>query len=437
MPQYGTITGTSSSWDATNKILTTTFTGYYAANIETKDQSIVYGIGYTDTSGAYYSIPVWNYIVPEKTAPTINTPVQSNVDTYNGWSTGKIFTFSGTENYCGTIKLTLKDSSGNIYLNNVSVSVSGGNWSYTCIPDIEANADGKNFTLTATDNLGNSRNKTFTVYKTDKKAPVLTSTKTTSTNWSKTKSYSVLSTDYGAGAVYIAFNNTSDYQLANVGVNYYRDYILTGDVYGSVKAAIYLKDMLGNTTTQFITVSNLDNTSPNITKVNKTFEPGKGTITITANDKHSTLGEGSGVTGYAMTTSTSAPTSWQTSNTFSLTENGTYYFWAKDAVGNTTYSKTNIVEIKYNVTTNHQIGGLISQSSNSLSYGDNLSVHIIPMSGYSIKDVTIDGTSKGAISTYDFWNVKTNHTVIATFTKTTTLTNYLNTLKSKYSWINF
>ncbi len=51
-------------------------------------------------------------------------------------------------------------------------------------------------------------------------------------------------------------------------------------------------------------------------------------IIVSANDNV-------GVTSYAVTTENSSINAvWQTSNTFKITENGTYYFWAKDEIGN-------------------------------------------------------------------------------------------------------
>lgn len=55
--------------------------------------------------------------------------------------------FNGTENYCNSIKLTMTDDIGNTYLNDVSVPVNNGSWSYNFIPDIEADANGKVFTI--------------------------------------------------------------------------------------------------------------------------------------------------------------------------------------------------------------------------------------------------------------------------------------------------
>ena len=102
--------------------------------------------------------------------------------------------------------------------------------------------------------------------------------------------------------------------------------------------------------------------------------------------------------------------------------------------GNIVYRYFKIKE--YNITSSGGTSGIISNPA-SVEYNKSYSVHIIPMSGYQISSVTVDGANKGTVSTYDFWNTKADHTVIATFTKTNTLTSYINTLKTKYSWISF
>ena len=293
----------------------------------------------TDKNGnnsQWHAIDLWTDIKPDAVAPSIGTISQTDVSSSNGWSTAKKITVNGTENYCNSIKLTMTDDIGNTYLKDVSVPVNNGSWSYNFIPDIEADANGKVFTITVTDTLGNSSQKTFTVYKTDKKMPIMTSSTETTQNWSKTKNFTFTATDTGAGNVQIAFNNTNDYALATQsGSSYSRDYTFTGDVYGNVTAAVYFKDAVGNETTKFIKVYNLDNTKPTITNTSVSVGKGTASITVDANDINTKLNaSGSGVSGYGISTTEKEPTNWQTSNTLTVTKNGTYYIYAKDAVGN-------------------------------------------------------------------------------------------------------
>lgn len=285
----------------------------------------------------WHYIDLWTDIKPDITAPTINESIdQKDISSSNGWSTSKQITVSGTENYCNSIKLTMTDDVGINYLNDVSVPVINGSWTYDFIPDIEADANGKKFTITATDTLGNSSQQTFDIYKTDKKIPTMTSETETTQNWSKTKNFTFTATDTGAGNVQIAFNNTNDYALATQsGSSYSRDYTFIGDVYGNVTAAVYFKDAVGNETTKFIKVYNLDNTKPTITDTSISVGKGTANITVTANDINTKLNaSGSGVVGYGISTTEKEPTSWQTSNILTVNKNGIYYIYAKDAVGN-------------------------------------------------------------------------------------------------------
>ena len=329
--QYGVITNTTHSWDASTKILTTTFTGYY--NVESQ-QTIVYDTNYYDAAGIYHIVPVYIVLTPEKTAPTINQVEQLGLAEKNNWSISKQLTFSGTENFCGTIKLTLKDSNGNTYLNNISVPVTNKNWTYTCTPDIEANESGKTFIVEIADNYGNKATKTFTVSKTDKKAPTINSPSETSKEWSQTKDLTFVAVDEGIGNVQIAFNNINEYvNMDKNGTTYTKGYQFSGDVYGEIMAAIYYTDAAGNVATQFIKVYNLDNTAPTISNVAVNGKQ----ITVTANDLNNQLQmEGSGVLGYALTWTQAPPqdSDWQDSNILNISTNGTYYIWVKDAVGN-------------------------------------------------------------------------------------------------------
>jgi len=86
-----------------------------------------------------------------------------------------------------------------------------------------------------------------------------------------------------------------------------------------------------------------------------------------------------------------------------------------------------------NVTTNHTIsaafktnsftigssaspGGTISPPGNvAVPYGASQTFTITPDSGYAILDVSIDGSSIGAVSSYTFLNVTSSHTINATF----------------------
>ena len=61
-------------------------------------------------------------------------------------------------------------------------------------------------------------------------------------------------------------------------------------------------------------------------------------------------------------------------------------------------------------------GGSISPAgATTVAYGGSQIFTIAPASGYTIADVLVDGVSVGAVSSYTFTNVRTDHTIAATF----------------------
>lgn len=71
---------------------------------------------------------------------------------------------------------------------------------------------------------------------------------------------------------------------------------------------------------------------------------------------------------------------------------------------------------RYTITTTAGTGGSISPSgSTSVKKGKSKTFTITADSGYEISDVTVDGESVGAVSTYTFSNVKKAHAITAAF----------------------
>lgn len=70
----------------------------------------------------------------------------------------------------------------------------------------------------------------------------------------------------------------------------------------------------------------------------------------------------------------------------------------------------------YTITTSAGTGGSISPSGNvPVNHGSNQTFTITPNSGYRVADVKVDGISQGALSSYTFTNVTSNHTIEASF----------------------
>ena len=71
----------------------------------------------------------------------------------------------------------------------------------------------------------------------------------------------------------------------------------------------------------------------------------------------------------------------------------------------------------YTITASAGTGGSISPSAGiNVQSGSNQTFTVTPNSGYQIANVTVDGVSKGAISSYTFSSVSANHTITASFT---------------------
>jgi hypothetical protein len=92
-------------------------------------------------------------------------------------------------------------------------------------------------------------------------------------------------------------------------------------------------------------------------------------------------------------------------------------YFAVDRAGNTeTVETQNYIIDTRTIAASADTGGSISPSGTvTVNYGANQTFNIVANAGYAISNVVVDGASQGAISTYTFDNVTTNHTINATF----------------------
>ena len=88
----------------------------------------------------------------------------------------------------------------------------------------------------------------------------------------------------------------------------------------------YVKDSVGNVSQESITISNIDKTAPDITLVADVTEPTPGDVVLTA--------EGTDAFGLATEPYSWDGSTWSATNTKTITANGTYTVYVKDAVGN-------------------------------------------------------------------------------------------------------
>jgi len=77
----------------------------------------------------------------------------------------------------------------------------------------------------------------------------------------------------------------------------------------------------------------------------------------------------------------------------------------------------------FNIVASAEAGGSISPSGTvSVDYGDSQTFTITADTGYHIVDVTVNGSSVGAVDSYTFTNVQADYTISATFALTSTPT---------------
>ena len=310
-------------------------------------------------------------------APTSSSITATGNGSSSKYSTKAVITAKVNETFSDTVEMRLLSSDKKTVLSNWGAATKSGT-TFTRAFDVVAEIRApQTLYVESRDKRGNVCTQQVQVQYIDAKAPTLTSSNASSTNWSKNKQITYTATDQGIGGVQIGFNTQNDLAVAEKnGDTYSRTYNFVGDVYGTVTGALYLKDALGNITTQKVTISNIDNTAPTITNVAQSVANNKRSsqITVTANDINTTLNKsGSGIAGYAITTNNSAPSAdkYQASNQFTVNKNGTYYVWVKDNVGNVSNSRSILVK---DLVIN--ISGTITYSDENNKYNSRIGTNI-------------------------------------------------------------
>ena len=144
-----------------------------------------------------------------------------------------------------------------------------------------------------------------------------------------------------------------------------------------------------NTTIRFRVVDNAGNASEEATIIvrKETTKPGVSISRTDFNTFSWTASDNIGVTGYAITTSSTAPTSWTTtgtltSGTYDISSATTYYVWAKDAAGNT--GSANITA--YTISRSQGTGSTLTTryDSTSESSGTVFTANTVMLAGTSI-----------------------------------------------------
>lgn len=277
-------------------------------------------------------------LVADNYPPTVKSITATGADSSTEFSRNVTITAKFEETWDSIVEMALYDSDGSV-ISKWSTATRDGTIFTKEFNVVAETTSSKQLTVKAKDRCGNIGEGKVTIGKIDTKSPVLTSTTKYNEEWTIGKQITIEATDEGSGNVQIALGSETDYKLANKdGNKYFRTYNFTGDVYEDIVRIVYIKDAVGNVSTNRITIGKMDRTSPTITNINKNNM----TITIEANDINTKLNkEGSGISGYAISKSREVPTdnSFQTSNTFTVEKTGKYYIWVKDKAGNLSETK--------------------------------------------------------------------------------------------------
>ena len=193
-------------------------------------------------------------------APVINEIKQTDQASFNGYATIKQLDLTGTDNASKYVDISITDKiTGKNMMEKATVNVVNGKWAYTCTPPLEADDNGRIYTLTAIDKIGNSSTQDFTIYKTDGTAPQVESP-LSYTNWTnKAKAITLTVSDYGSGNPQASLGDQTHYQACiKVGDKYQITYNFSDDIVGTKNYDLYLKDALGNARKVTLTIGNID-----------------------------------------------------------------------------------------------------------------------------------------------------------------------------------
>ena len=321
--------------------------------------------------------------------------------------TGPVITVTASSDWgsSNTVNITLEDEksglSGYALTENETepsewTSVTGK--STTIAKDVTSN---KKYYVYAKDVLGNISHKDVEVSHVDTAAPTIVSL-TEQTSYGATSTITAVAKDTESGITGYAFTESSSEPTSWTSV----DNVITESTYtykASKNGNIYfwVKDGAGHTINKAITVTKVDATAPTVTLSlsDETTWTKTKTLTMNFNDNES------GLAGYAVTTSSSSPTTWigisgsSNSQRFSVGKNATLYVWVKDKAGLVSYvSKT----ISYIDTTAPTASMVLTNTDNSITVDASSSNDT--ESGIAKYEYSIDGTTyySSTNSTYTF-----------------------------------
>ncbi|MDE5671630.1 MAG: hypothetical protein K2I14_09270, partial [Eubacterium sp.] len=221
----------------------------------------------------------------------------------------------------GNVTLTAKstDTGSGVAAYSFSTAKGSYSWQTGTTKAVTANTT---YYVYAKDAAGNISDPiTVAVGKIDKTKPSAPTVTGNPTSWAASATLTASATDTGSGVAAYSFSTTEGTYAWQTGAT---KAVVNGTYY------VYTKDAAGNiSAATTVAVSKVDNAAPTAPKVtgNPTAWTNKD-VTLTASSTDSQ----SGVKYYSFSTEEKVYT-WQTANTYKVTANGTYYVYAKDAVG--------------------------------------------------------------------------------------------------------
>ena len=355
------------SWDGTNWGTSTTkevtANGTYKAYVKNKAGTIV-----------EKSITISNI---DKTAPTVN--VTSNT---SNWTKGNV-----------TLTIKATDNEGGSGLNDKPYSWDGTNWGTSTTKEVTANGT---YTAYVKDKAGNVANKSITVNNIDKTLPTVNITPST-TNWTKDNVTLTISVNNAQGS-----SGLDDKPYSWDGTNWGTS--TTKEVTANGTYKVYVKNKAGTIVEKSITINKIDKIAPTIKLTANTVD-GADTntqmiLTVDATDNE----DGVGLSEQPY--SWDEGKTWTSEKTKTITENGKYVVYVKDALGNVSNREIVVSEIETYIKADINNDGKIDVTDLII-----LKRHIIAPNGSNwvltgIKLLAADINGDGKVDVTDLYQLK-------------------------------
>ena len=355
------------SWDGTNWGTSTTkevtANGTYKAYVKNKAGTIV-----------EKSITISNI---DKTAPTVN--VTSNT---SNWTKGNV-----------TLTIKATDNEGGSGLNDKPYSWDGINWGTSTTKEVTANGT---YTAYVKDKAGNVANKSITVNNIDKTLPTVNITPST-TNWTKDNVTLTISVNNAQGS-----SGLDEKPYSWDGTNWGTS--TTKEVTANGTYKVYVKNKAGTIVEKSITINNIDKIAPTIKLTANTVD-GADTntqmiLTVDATDNE----DGVGLSEQPY--SWDEGKTWASEKTKTITENGKYVVYVKDALGNVSNREIVVSEIETYIKADINNDGKIDVTDLII-----LKRHIIAPNGSNwvltgIKLLAADINGDGKVDVTDLYQLK-------------------------------